>query len=168
MDFATEVIVRFGQAQLEAGAHLALVFDPSASPAVVPPQFFREFELGRLRRVFHALAGSGALASWLHIAGPSSAILPYYPAAGANLACFDYSVGAAKARDQLPTTCLTGNIKSLAFVEGSPADIEAEATKLLDAFRDRGGFILSSGCEIPPESAPENVAALVNAARAGG
>ena len=168
MDFATEVIVRFGQAQLEAGAHLAVVFDPSASPAVVPPQFFREFELPRLRHVFQALAGAGALASWLHIAGPSDAILPYYPAAGANLACFDYSVGGAKARDQLPTTCLTGNIKSMTFVEGSPAEIAAEAAKLLGDFRDRGGFILSSGCEIPPESAPENVAALVLAARAGG
>jgi uroporphyrinogen decarboxylase len=160
--------VRFGQAQLEAGAHLAVVFDPSASPAVVPPQFFREFELPRLRRVFQALAGSGALASWLHIAGPSGAIMPYYPAAGANIACFDYCVGAAKARDQLPTTCLTGNIKSMMFVEGNPADIEAEGAMLLGEFRDRDGFILSSGCEIPPESAPENVAALVKAARAGG
>jgi uroporphyrinogen decarboxylase len=165
MDFAAEVVVRFGQAQLEAGAHLVLVFDPSASPAVVPPQFFREFELPRLRRVFQALAGSGALASWLHVAGPSSAILPYYPAAGADLACFDYCVAAAKARDRLPTTCLTGNIKPMTFVEGSPADIEAEGRTLLGGFIDRGGFILSSGCEIPPESAPENVAALVKAAR---
>jgi uroporphyrinogen decarboxylase len=164
MDFATETIVRFGQAQLDAGAHLTVVFDPSASPAVVPPQFFREFELPRLRRVFQALAGSGALASWLHIAGPSSAILPYYPATGANIACFDYCVSAATARDQLPATCLTGNIKPMTFVEGSPADIEADAARLLGDFRDRGGFILSSGCEIPPESAPENVAALVRAA----
>ena len=168
MDFTTEVIMRFGQAQLDAGAHLALVFDPSASPAVVPPQFFREFELPRLRRVFQALAGSGALASWLHIAGPASAILPYYPSAGVNLASFDYCVGATTARDQLPATCLAGNIKSITFVEGSPADIDAEAMKLMGDFRDRGGFILSPGCEIPPESAPENVAGLVKAARAGG
>ncbi|MGA2224726.1 MAG: uroporphyrinogen decarboxylase family protein [Syntrophobacteraceae bacterium] len=32
-------------------------------------------------------------------------------------------------------------------------------------FSTRGGFILSSGCEIPPGSKPENVAALVCAAR---
>jgi len=51
-------------------------------------------------------------------------------------------------------------------VDGSPADIEAEALDLLRFFRGRGGFILSPGCEIPPESMPENVAALVNAARA--
>lgn len=45
MDYATEVIIRFGQAQIQAGAHLPVVFDPSASPAVIPPGFFREFEL---------------------------------------------------------------------------------------------------------------------------
>ena len=39
MDFATEVIIRFGQAQIQAGAHLPVVFDPSASPAVIPPVF---------------------------------------------------------------------------------------------------------------------------------
>ena len=70
MDFATEVVIRFGLAQLQAGAHLPMVFDPSASPAVIPPSFFREFELPRLQRVFQALSEAGAVANWLHIAGP--------------------------------------------------------------------------------------------------
>ena len=78
MDFATEVVIRFGQAQLQAGAHLLMVFDPSASPAVIPPNFFREFELPRLQRVFQALSEAGAAANWLHIAGPVAPILPYY------------------------------------------------------------------------------------------
>jgi uroporphyrinogen decarboxylase len=51
------------------------------------------------------------------------------------------------------------------FMEGSAADIEAEAKNLLRLFHGRGGFILSSGCEIPPESLEENVAALINAVR---
>jgi uroporphyrinogen decarboxylase len=49
LDFTTQVVIRFGIAQLEAGAHLPIVFDPSSSPAVVPPQFFRQFEMDRLR-----------------------------------------------------------------------------------------------------------------------
>ena len=78
MDFATETIIRFGKAQLKAGAHLPIVFNPSASPAVIPPQFFREFELPRLKRIFEAFKESGSLANWLHIAGPVGPILPYY------------------------------------------------------------------------------------------
>lgn len=168
MDYATEVVVRFGRAQLQAGAHLPVVFDPAASPAVVPPQFFKEFELPRLKRIFQAFAREGAAANWLHIAGPASPILPYYTEAGASIANFDYNVPAAVAKSALPACSLDGNIKSLTFVEGTAADVEAEAARLLRLFRDRGGFILSSGCEIPPESRPENVAALVKAAKAGG
>ena len=45
--------------------------------------------------------------------------------------------------------------------------IKTEAVNLLNVFSDRGGFILSSGCEIPPESKPENIAAMVDATRNG-
>ena len=163
MDYATEVVIRFGEAQLRAGAHLPLVFDPSASPAVIPPRLFREFELPRLRRVFDALAAAGAMSNWLHIAGPVKPILPFYPQAGVGIANFDYCVSPAQAQHQLESICLDGNIRPLAFVDSTPAAIRASSDGLLQAFADRGGFILSSGCEIPPESKPENVAAMVSA-----
>ena len=166
--FRPEVLLRFGQAQIRSGAHLPLVFDPAASPAVVPPQFFREFEVPRLQRLFQALTAEGTAGNWLHIAGPVAGILPYYPKAGVDLANFDYCVRAAEAGTLLPATCLDGNIQSLSFVEGNPAQIEAEALDLLRVFRGRAGFILSSGCEIPPESRPENVAAMVNTVRSPG
>jgi uroporphyrinogen decarboxylase len=163
MDFATEIAIRFGLAQLQAGAHLLMIFDPSASPAVVPASFFREFEMPRLKRVCQAMSEAGSAANFLHIAGPVAPILPYYPGAGVQIANFDYPVSAEEAKRRLPETCFDGNIKSLKFVEESPAEIETEAANLLSAFRDRRGFILSSGCEIPPEAKPENVAALVKA-----
>jgi uroporphyrinogen decarboxylase len=163
LDFAAELAIGFGTAQLEAGVHLPVVFDPSASPAVVPPQFFREFELPRLQRVFAALKAAGSAASWLHIAGPAGPILPCYRQAGVDIANFDYCVDAAETMAALPQTCLDGNIKPLSFVEATPEAIEKEAAALLAQFAPRGGFILSSGCEIPPEAQPANVAALVAA-----
>jgi uroporphyrinogen decarboxylase len=164
MDFATDVAIDFGKAQVDAGAHVPMVFDPSASPAVVPPRFFREFELPRLRRLFEELSVAGSMAKWLHIAGPAGPILPYYPKAGVTIANFDYCISPETAIAGIPGICLDGNIKSLSFVEANPAQIEARAATLLAVFRKRKGFILSSGCEIPPESAPENVSALVHAA----
>ncbi len=62
LDFATDIVIRFGTAQVEAGAHLPIVFEPSGSPAVVPPQFFRELVAPRLTRLFcRPEAGRGAL-----------------------------------------------------------------------------------------------------------
>jgi len=84
---------------------------------------------------------------------------------GVDIANFDYYVDPFNAQKLLPKTCLDGNIKSLSFIEANPAQIAAESKKLLDSFADRGGYILSSGCEIPPESKPENIEAMVRATR---
>jgi uroporphyrinogen decarboxylase len=74
-------------------------------------------------------------------------------------------VSAPDAQQAVPNTCLDGNIKSLSFVEATPDVIAEESSRLLNAFASRGGFILSSGCEIPLEAKPENVAAMVAAER---
>jgi len=144
---------------------LPIVFDPSASPAVIPYQFFREFELPRLRKVFASFKQAGAAVNWLHIAGPAEPILSLYPQAGVDIANIDYEVDPLGAQRALPQTCLDGNIKPLAFVEATPDVVADEASKLMNLFAARGGFIMSSGCEIPPESRPENIAAMVAAAR---
>jgi uroporphyrinogen decarboxylase len=163
LDFAVDVAVRFGQAQLEAGAHLCVVFDPSASPAVVPPALFREMLAPRLRRLFQALKGPRGPVTWLHIAGPVEPILPLYPDCGVDIANIDYCVDPGRARAAVPRLCLDGNIRPLAFVDSEPGDITAACRRVLDGAG--AGFILSSGCEIPLEARPECVQALVDSVR---
>jgi uroporphyrinogen decarboxylase len=164
LDFSTRVAIEYGIAQIESGAHLPIVFDPSSSQAVVPPTFFREFLLPRIRKVFAALKTAGALAGWLHIAGPITPILPFLLESGANIINFDYCVDPNKIMSTLPVMCCNGNIKSLDFEEAEPEKVLNDSRGLIDLFADRGGYILSSGCEIPPGSKPENVQALVSAA----
>jgi len=168
LDFCTEIATQFGLAQIQAGAHLPLVFDPSASPAVVPPQFFKEIELPQLQKLCRTFAEAGSIANWLHIAGPSASILPFYPSIGVDIANIDYYVTPQQAAEMLPDMCLDGNIKSLSFIEDRPEEIAAKSSELLDFFESRGGFILSSGCEISPQSRPENIAAMVNATKERG
>lgn len=167
LDFATEVVIRFGVAQLEAGVHLPIVFDPSSTPEVIPPQFYRELVLPHLTRVFTAFKQAGSSANWLHTAGSAMPIYPFYPWANVEIANMDFCVDPQEAMEVLPRICLNGNIKPWSFVEATSEEIAAESLLLLEQFADRGGFILSSGCEIPPEAKPENIAAMVSAARRG-
>jgi uroporphyrinogen decarboxylase len=134
----------------------------------VPPSFFREILAPRLSRLFAALKQAGAVFNWLHIAGPAAPILSFYPGLGVDIANFDYDVDPRVAQKALPGTCLDGNLKSLSFVNCSPAEIGQQSRELLKLFGRRRGFILSSGCEIPPEAGPENVAAMVAAVRQEG
>lgn len=168
LDFATDVSTAFGLAQLKAGADLALVFDPCSSQDFIPPQFFREIELPRLKRLFTALKQGGAIANWIHTAGPTASIQSYYPEAGADIANMDYCVDPMTTIKNLPRTCIDGSIRPMAFIEDSPDEITRESEKLLSIFEKRGGFILASGCEVPPESKPGNIEALVNAAKRRG
>ena len=152
-----KILARFG--------HAPVVANPSASPAVVPYQLFRELELPRLKRMFTAYKQAGAKVNILYIPGPTAPILAFYPQAGSDIALFDYCVDPLDAQNALARNCLFGNIKSLSFIEAAPEEIAAESSRLLGLFADRNGFVLSSGCETPPESKPENVAAMVAAAK---
>lgn len=163
LDYTAAVGKAFGLAQLAAGAHVVLVFEPAACPEVVPPGMFREMIGPRLKWLFGAFAKAGAIGNWLHIAGKTAAVLPRYAALGADIGNFDYCVDPEALLEALGDSrlCLDGNIKSLSFVTDSAADVERDARRLLRLFDRRGGFILSSGCEIPPESQEATIAAMV-------
>ncbi|WP_131112121.1 uroporphyrinogen decarboxylase family protein [Sulfuricystis thermophila] len=165
LDLALATALSFGTAQLAAGADAIVIFDPAASPAVVPADFFCEHLQLRLTRLVTGLRAAGAQIVWLNIAGPTAPILPLYAKIGVDIATFDYYIDAATAQRLLPHTCLAGNLKSLDFLlpEAAPR-IGRQAAGLIEAFSARGGFILSSGCEIPPESEAATLRALAEAA----
>jgi uroporphyrinogen decarboxylase len=170
LDYATAAGRAFALAQIAAGAHLVMVFEPAACPEVVPLGVFREMIAPRLAGLFAAFKQAGAMGNWLHIAGRAGSILPAYAALGADVGNFDYCVDPQALLAALDGSrlCLGGNLKPLSFVTDGPSEIEREASALLTLFQRRGGFILSSGCEIPPESREANVAALVRAAHSWG
>ena len=167
LDYSTKVARNFGLAQLAAGADVVLIFDPAACPEVVPPSLFRELIGPRVALLNSCFKQAGAKATWLHIAGQVSRILPFYSSFGADIGNIDYCVDLDSLMESLgeSSLCLDGNVKSLSFVTDSADSIWQAAHSLLNRFEKRGGFILSSGCEIPPEAEEANVAALVAAAK---
>ncbi|WKY47905.1 uroporphyrinogen decarboxylase family protein [Eubacteriaceae bacterium ES3] len=162
LEYAKQVSAAYGLAQLQAGAHLVMVFDPSSTPEIIPPQFFRELVKDPLAELFQVLKSGGGMANFLHITGDNRTILPYYSEMGVEIAGLDYPVDMAEAAQILPDICLIGNILPADFLSGTPEIINEKAESLLEAFSDRGGFILSSGCEIYPNSKPENIMAMIN------
>ncbi|MCF7936752.1 MAG: uroporphyrinogen decarboxylase family protein [Synergistales bacterium] len=165
---AAETVRRFGLALLDAGAHGIMLFNPSASPEVVPAQFFREFECPRLRALGEAFRKAGSAALWFNTAGPVESILPLYRGCGADIGNLDYCVAPEDVLAMELDLCVDGNIKPLDFVTATPREIRAAADRLLALFAGRDGFILSSGCEVPPQAPPGNVSAMTGAVLSGG
>jgi uroporphyrinogen decarboxylase len=51
---------------------------------------------------------------------------------------------------------------------GSPELVEERSRELVGIFADTPRFILNAGCAIPADTPPENVRAMIRAARGGG
>ena len=165
LNYATKIAISFAAAQLKEGAHTILIFDPSASGTLVPSQFYREFILPKHKELFASLTKNGSAANWIHSAGIITDIMPYYKEAGVTIVNFDWEMDPVMVKDTLPNICVDGNLKPLDFVNSTPEYILEQSNKLLDIYKDRGGFILSTGCEIPPEAKPENIKAMVAAVK---
>jgi uroporphyrinogen decarboxylase len=88
---ATRFASDFARCQADAGAHAIAVFDPAASPAVLPPSMIRQYLLPGLVEVIDAIHRAGPLA-WQHTAGPTAPVLEDFAALGADILNFDYCV----------------------------------------------------------------------------
>ncbi len=163
LDFTEQVSLAYGIALMRAGAHCPVVFDPIASPAVIPPSLFLRHEAPRLKRLFERFSAEGSPVSWISIAGDTQKIMPTFRNIGVNLATLDYEVSVADAFRLAGGIALNGNLKPYSFVTMTPEEIKETVRCCLRDAGKRNNFILGSGCEVPVESFPDNLRALVNA-----
>ncbi len=163
LDMTEEVAGRFGRAVIQAGAHGIILFDPMASPVVVPEDVFVRMELPRLKRLFQTFKDRGALFNWLSITGNCKRILPYYRLTGADLVTVDYQVNLSEAYGLLEGMALTGNIKPYVFISSTYDEIKEKARECLHEMADCRGYLLGTGCEVPVDAPLDGVRALVDA-----
>ena len=57
--------------------------------------------------------------------------------------------------------CLKGDVPATLLAQGEPDQVSDYCQNLIRSIGSDGGFILSSGCEVPLDARPENVVALV-------
>ncbi len=163
LNFTTRVMVTFGKALINAGAHVIHVFDPSSSCSVITRDVFSEYILPHLKHAFEKYKDSGNPICWLNITGQIEPILDLFPETSADLFNIDYLVPIATAMRKLPRHCINGNIKPFSFISDEEKMIQKKAKDLLEATQSRGGFILSPGCEIPLGANSKNIDAMINA-----
>ncbi|MEE8472258.1 MAG: uroporphyrinogen decarboxylase family protein [Dehalococcoidia bacterium] len=61
--------------------------------------------------------------------------------------------------------CILGDVPATLLSLGKPEEVEDYCKKLIDEVGGNGGFILSSGCAVPPDCKPENFRAMIETAR---
>lgn len=165
LEWCTKVHADFAAAQLEAGAHASSMGDAYASPNLVSPNLYREFAFPFEKKVVEAVQKNDNLYS-IHICGDTSGIIENMGQTGARILEVDWKVDLEKARAVVPGgTVLMGNVDpSFPLYQGTPEDVDAAVRKVVESTRGQG-IIISSGCAVGGNTSPENMKAMVAAAR---
>jgi uroporphyrinogen decarboxylase len=153
------------QQQARAGAHAVVLLEPVATSAILGPADLEELLLPRLRTVSGSAREVGLLTA-LHVCGDCRATLPLLAAAGFHALSLDAPVDLPAAREQIGRrAALLGNVEAHQLLRRGPASaVQAAAAALVHTMGHDGGFVLSSGCELPADAPRENVQALFAAA----
>ena len=164
LEICTESVIRYGLAAAKAGAH-GLAFGDSAS-VLISRDMYGEFSLPYAKRAVSALKEQTGLPVFYHVCGNTRHILDLMAETGADCIEIDSLVPMSLAKETVAGRCaIEGNVSTIeAFYEGTPEDVRREANAIIDLFGRNGGLILSSACEIPRHTRPENVRALTDAA----
>ena len=161
LEATTEAAVRFAQAEVEAGSDAIVMGESLASPNIISPRQYERFVLPYDRRVIAEVDAPFLL----HICGDATLILDLMVATGTRFLEVDTPVDLAKIREKYGNRVgIRGNVSTTLLLSGTPGEVEEAAKQCIAKAAKGGGFILGSGCEVPRDTPPANLEAMVRAA----
>jgi uroporphyrinogen decarboxylase len=168
LDFCVGVLLDYGKALLDAGADAVFLGEALCTPGMVSPRFYADTVLPRQQQLIAALREYGARHVLLHVCGNVKRILPKMLESGANILDLDWQMDLAESKAAASgKAALRGNLDSSAvLLSGRPETVYAASVEAIRAAGAGGGFLLGSGCDVSPGTPPENLDAMMEAARA--
>ena len=162
-EFSVETALRFGRAQIEAGADIIGVGDAAAS--LVGPAVYEEFVWPYEKQLVDSLHALGGRIR-LHICGNTRRILGGMGRLGAEIVDLDWMAPLSEARGKMgESQVLLGNIDPVVVLRnGSPESITAAVA---ECHRQAGPrYVVGAGCEVVRDTPLNNLGAMVEYARA--
>ena len=161
-EFVVEMNLKFGRAQIQAGADIIGVGDAAAS--LVGPRLYQEFVLPYEKRLIRGLQNLGAKVR-LHICGNTKRILDGMGQVGADIVDLDFPSPLADGRAAMgPEQVLLGNIDPVrVLLHGTPQGVHDAIAECHHGAGER--YIVGAGCEIPRGTPNENVKSMCEYAR---
>ncbi len=168
LDFAARLIKQFYAPLVEERVIPMLsIADPTGSGDLISNKVFRTFSLPYLQPLIAWAKENGAY-TWLHICGNTTDKLESIAETGASCFSLDYKVDMAAAKKMIGSRiALAGNIDPVSVLnQKGPKDVRAAGEACIQAGATGGGFILTSGCDLPPTIPVDNIRAMLDLAQA--
>lgn len=132
-----------------------------------PLKLFERFEFPYIKKMVQAFSGAG-LITCLHLDQDWTLNLPYFKdlPKGKCICEFDSTTNIFKAKEVLRNhVCIMGDVPASLTTLGKSEDVEQYCKSLIMDLGKDSGFILSSGCGIPPDCDFENFKTMVQSVK---
>ena len=160
LDVGEKAGTALAKALVDAGADIIVCEDMTASPELIAPKTYKEFELEYQRKQFEAIS----VPTILHICGNVDAIVEWMGQTGANILSLEPKASAKLARDKCgPDVILMGGVDTATTLFMKDADTVKRGCE--ETIAD-GIQILAPGCAVAPSTPTENLLAMVEVAKA--
>jgi hypothetical protein len=150
-----------------SGIDICLLTEERASGYFYPPAVFERFWWPYTRKIVDAFWSEG-IVTLFHLDQCWDENLPYFrdlPRGSAVLE-LDGATDLVAAKQVLGGhLCLRGDVPAVLLSIGEPEQVAAYCRKLIDEVGGDGGFILGSGCSVPPNVKPQNFRAMIETAK---
>jgi len=153
--------VEYASAIVRAGG-VPFIGDPVASGSLISPGVFREFAFPYLEQLVRHVHRFGVWTG-LHVCGNTGSVARELAATGADVLSLDEVDLTLVRRELGHEAILMGNVPTGLVRTGTPDAVRAAARACMEAAGPK--LILSTACDVPADAPPDNVRALVQAAR---
>lgn len=155
MKFVTDEIIKFAKAQVEAGADIIAISDPSGTGEILGPKLFEEYTVKYNNMIWDALPDN-MMGKIMHICGQMKNVYPQAELIHSDVLSFDSCVAMRDARAHLKKHALMGNVSTWTLEFGHPEKVEQLAVK---CWKD-GSNIISPACGLGTKSPLTNIQAI--------
>ena len=162
LDAAAEFIIAYAKAFRDAGANGVVMAEPAAG--LLSPELNAEFSIPYVKKIVGALR-SDDFAVIYHNCGNVIPLMQDILSLGADGYHFGNAVDVAEVAALMPEgTLFMGNVDPAGeFRGGTTESIRRSTKEIMEKCCDNPGFVISSGCDIPPMSSWENIDAFFGA-----
>ncbi|MBI6874453.1 methylcobamide:CoM methyltransferase MtbA [Clostridium aciditolerans] len=156
VDFVTDQLIAFAKKQIEAGADIIAISDPSGTGEILGPKLFEEFAVKYINKIIDSVQKEN-IGTIVHICGQMKRVYSEVNKIKSDVLSFDSIVNMSDARKNLGDRLLMGNVSTYTIEFGEPKKI-AELTQ--KCVKD-GANIISPACGLGMKSPLENIKTMV-------
>lgn len=165
LEIATDSLILYGAALVDAGADLIMIAEPYMSSDIMSKDMSAGVAV-HFKRLTQTLRKTGARV-FMHLCGDFNDRFDVIKSMGMNGVSLDEKNDLSKAREIMGSEiCLIGQLApNETLVSGTPEKVIKESKETIEKVGRDGAFILASGCMIPRTAPKENLDAMIQVAK---